>query len=249
MKFASMFAACAVLLSAQVSAETLYSARKGDTLTQVAKRHNLTLPQLLQANPAQQGVGQLEEGLILVIPENEEVVAKEEVVVAPKATAVRIEGTTPESTAQVGTADEEEFVLDRSGDYRRRVSLNSRRGMLLSKVTRTAHRFTGTPYVYGGTSERGIDCSGFTQRVFAVNGIKLPRTADVQYGVGKAVPRGKEEPGDLVFFETYCPGPSHVGIFLGNGQFIHASSSRGVTVSSLSESYYKNRYLGAKRVF
>ncbi len=246
-RFASLIAACAILIGSQsASAETLYSARKGDTLTIVAKRHQLTVPQLVKANPAQEGVAQLEEGVILVIPDNEEAVAKEEVVVAPKATAVRIEG---QPVAQVAMVGEEEFVLDRSGDYRRRPSLNSRRGMLLGKVTKTAHRFTGTPYVFGGTSARGIDCSGFTQRVFAMNGIKLPRTADVQYGVGKAVPRGKEEAGDLVFFETYCPGPSHVGIYLGAGQFIHASSSRGVTVSNLSDSYYKGRYLGAKRVF
>jgi hypothetical protein len=227
-RFASLIATCAILIGSQsASAETLYSARKGDTLTIVAKRHHLTVPQLVKANPAQEGVAQLEEGVILVIPDNEEAVAKEEMVVAPKATAVRIEGQ-PAVQVAVAVADDEEFVLDRSGDYRRRPSLNSRRGMLLGKVTKTAHRFTGTPYVFGGTSERGIDCSGFTQRVFAINGIKLPRTADVQYGVGKAVPRG---------------------IYLGGGQFIHASSSRGVTVSNLSDSYYKGRYLGAKRVF
>lgn len=224
------------------SAETLYSARKGDTLTSVAKRHQLTLDQLVKANPGQSGATQLSEGLILVIPDTEEA-AKEEAS-APKATAIRIEG-----ASTVAMAGEEEFVLDRSGDYRRRPSLNSRRGMLLSGVTRSAHRFIGTPYVFGGTSEGGIDCSGFTMRVFLMNGIRLPRTADVQYGVGSPVAKGKEEAGDLVFFETYCPGPSHVGIYLGAGNFIHASSSRGVTISSLSDSYYKSRYLGAKRVF
>ena len=230
-----------------VSAETLYSARKGDTLTQVAKRHKLTLTQLLKANPAQEGVAALEEGLILVIPDNGEEVVKEEA--APKATAIRIEGQTPAPSATVAMADEDEYVLDRSGEYRRRPSMNSRRGMLLSGVTRSARRFMGTPYVFGGTSDRGIDCSGFTMRVFMMNGIKLPRTADVQYGVGRAVKSGKEEAGDLVFFETYCPGPSHVGIYMGGGNFIHASSSRGVTISNLSDSYYKSRYLGAKRVF
>ncbi|MBT9583628.1 LysM peptidoglycan-binding domain-containing C40 family peptidase [bacterium] len=225
------------------SAETLYSARKGDTLTNVAKRHQLTIDQLVKANPAQSTAGQLAEGLILVIPDGEERATREEAS-APKATAVRIEG-----SAQVAVAGDEEFVLDRSGDYRRRPSLNSRRGMLLNGVTRSAHRFVGTPYVFGGTSEHGIDCSGFTMRVFLMNGIQLPRTADVQYGVGSPVGKGKEESGDLVFFETYCPGPSHVGIYLGGGNFIHASSSRGVTVSNLSDSYYKSRYLGAKRVF
>ena len=244
-KFASLIVLAALVVGLHsASAETLYSARKGDTLTQVAKRHQLTLEQLVKANPAQEGAGALEEGLILVIPDAEEHAAHEDTVAEPKATAVRIEG-----SSQVAMAGEEEFVLDRSGNYRRRPSLNSRHGMLLNGVTRSAHRFMGTPYVFGGTSSRGIDCSGFTQRVFSMNGIKLPRTADVQYGVGSPVAKGKEEPGDLVFFETYCPGPSHVGIYLGGGNFIHASSSRGVTVSNLGDSYFKSRYLGAKRVF
>lgn len=247
---ASFVAACSVgfALLQPASAETLYSARKGDTLTSVAKSHHLTVDQLVKANPAQKGVSALAEGLILVIPDAEERTQPE--VVAPRATAVRIEGKTPVSEGpQVAVADEDEYVLDRNGQYGRRPSLNSRRGRLLRGVTRSAHRFMGTPYVFGGTSASGIDCSGFTMRVFLMNGIKLPRTADVQYGVGSPVARGKEEPGDLVFFETYCPGPSHVGIYLGNGNFIHASSSRGVTISSLSDSYFKSRYLGAKRVF
>lgn len=243
-RFASLVAISAIVLGLQAaSAETLYSARKGDTLTNVAKRHQLTVEQLVKVNPAQSGVSQLAEGLILVIPDGEEHAPREDAA-APKATAVRIEG-----RSQVAVAGDEEFVLDRSGDYRRRPSLNSRHGMMLSGVTRSAHHFLGTPYVFGGTSEHGIDCSGFTQRVFLMNGIKLPRTADVQYGVGSPVGKGKEEAGDLVFFETYCPGPSHVGIYLGGGNFIHASSSRGVTVSNLSDSYFQSRYLGAKRVF
>lgn len=243
-RFASVVAVSALVLGLQAaSAETLYSARKGDTLTTVAKRHQLSVDTLLKANPAQNAASQLAEGLILVIPDGEERAAREDAT-APKATAIRIEGAT-----QVAVAGEDEFVLDRSGDYRRRPSLNSRRGMLLNGVTRSAHRFMGTPYVFGGTSEGGIDCSGFTMRVFMMNGIRLPRTADVQYSVGSPVGKGKEEAGDLVFFETYCPGPSHVGIYLGGGNFIHASSSRGVTVSNLSDSYYRGRYLGAKRVF
>jgi len=243
-RFASLVAVSAVVLGLQAaSAETLYSARKGDTLTNVAKRHQLSVDTLLKANPAQKPSSQLAEGLILVIPDGDEHATREEAV-APKATAIRIEGAT-----QVAVAGEDEFVLDRSGDYRRRPSLNSRRGILLNGVTRSAHRFMGTPYVFGGTSEGGIDCSGFTMRVFMMNGIRLPRTADVQYSVGSPVGKGKEEAGDLVFFETYCPGPSHVGIYLGGGNFIHASSSRGVTIANLSDSYFKNRYLGAKRVF
>ncbi|MBV8689371.1 MAG: C40 family peptidase [Candidatus Eremiobacteraeota bacterium] len=114
-------------------------------------------------------------------------------------------------------------------------------------LTRDALRFIGTPYVFGGTSGYGFDCSGYVQHVFAMAGIYLPRTADAQFYMGSRV-SGQPSIGDLVFFQTYELGPSHVGIYLGGGRFIHASSSRGVMVSSLGESYWASRYIGAKRV-
>jgi cell wall-associated NlpC family hydrolase len=104
----------------------------------------------------------------------------------------------------------------------------------------------GVPYSFGGTSTAGFDCSGFVQHVFALLGISLPRTADAQYDVGRRAVGGPH-PGDLVFFDTYG-GVSHVGIYLGQGKFVHASSSHGVMVSRLSESYWAARYVGAKRL-
>ena len=116
-------------------------------------------------------------------------------------------------------------------------------------VVSDAMNYMGVPYVFGGnTPSSGFDCSGYVRYVFANAGIYLPRTADVQYNCGYAVSTSELAPGDLVFFETYCPGPSHVGIYVGDGNFVHASSSRGVTVSSLSSSYYSAHYLGARRV-
>jgi len=114
-------------------------------------------------------------------------------------------------------------------------------------LTRSALRFLGTPYVFGGTSGAGFDCSGFVQHVFALLGFHLPRTADAQY-YAEARASGGVQPGDLVFFETYESGPSHVGIYIGGGKFVHASSSSGVMVSALSDSYWSARYIGAKRV-
>lgn len=113
-------------------------------------------------------------------------------------------------------------------------------------LTRDALRFLGTPYVFGGTSTSGFDCSGYVQHVFAMLGISIPRTADAQYYAGSHI-KGRMKAGDLVFFQTYEPGPSHVGIYLGNGKFVHASS-HGVMVSNLSDSYWSSRYLGAKRM-
>ena len=122
----------------------------------------------------------------------------------------------------------------------------ARTSKMANALTKSALRFLGVPYSFGGTSSSGFDCSGFVQHVFAMLGIALPRTADAQYDVGhRAV--GGAHPGDLVFFDTYG-GVSHVGIYLGGGKFVHASSSHGVMVSRLSESYWATRYVGAKRL-
>ena len=118
---------------------------------------------------------------------------------------------------------------------------------MAAQLTKSALRFLGVPYVFGGTSTTGFDCSGYTQHVFATLGLTIPRTADAQYYAGSRIVGGMK-PGDLVFFQTYAPGPSHVGIYLGNNNFVHASSSHGVMVSSLSDSYWAARYIGAKRL-
>lgn len=123
----------------------------------------------------------------------------------------------------------------------------SRSATLAMSLTRNALRFLGTPYAFGGTSAGGFDCSGYVQHVFAMLGMRLPRTADAQWAAGHRIRDGVKT-GDLVFFQTYERGPSHVGIYLGHDRFVHSSSSRGVVVSSLHDAYWSARYLGAKRV-
>lgn len=123
----------------------------------------------------------------------------------------------------------------------------ARGAAMASSLTRNALRFLGVPYAMGGTSVRAFDCSGYVQHVFAMTGMHLPRTADAQFYATHRF-AGKPKAGDLVFFQTYEPGPSHVGISLGGDRFVHASSSHGVTVSTLHDSYWSARYLGAKRV-
>ncbi len=121
-----------------------------------------------------------------------------------------------------------------------------------SDIVAFAQQYLGVPYVYGGTGSGGFDCSGFTMHVFSNFGVSLAHGATPQLNSGYEVSMGDLQPGDLVFFfGTYntSSAASHVGIYVGGGQFIHASSSRGVIISSLSESYYASRYLTARRVF
>jgi hypothetical protein len=128
------------------------------------------------------------------------------------------------------------------------VGRNTAREIRRDEIIKMAKSFQGVPYVWGGVSPSGFDCSGFTHYVLLKNGITIPRTASQQYYAGTWVQRKNLLPGDLVFFTTYKPGPSHVGFYLGSNKFIHASSSKGVTISDLSSSYYAQRYIGAKRV-
>lgn len=112
-------------------------------------------------------------------------------------------------------------------------------------VISIAKSYIGTPYVWGGESPGGFDCSGFLQFVFSQKGIMLPRTVAGQWNA--MAPVSKPSVGDIVFFETYKAGPSHAGIYLGNNTFIHAGNN-GVEISDMTISYWQQRYLGARRV-
>lgn len=119
-----------------------------------------------------------------------------------------------------------------------------------SQLVSYAESYMGTPYVWGGTSPSGFDCSGFTKYCYQAFGVNLNRTAAQQLSNGSKVASGDLAIGDLVFFgNTYSSSEAatHVGIYVGNNQFIHAASG-GVKVTSLSDSYYASRYVGARRI-
>ncbi len=112
-----------------------------------------------------------------------------------------------------------------------------------------ADRWIGTPYHRGGDNRAGADCSGFVQQVYLrVARVSLPRVTQEQFRVGFEVGRSELRPGDLVFFETLGKGVSHVGLMVGGDRFAHASSTKGVTYSRLSETYWNRQFLGARRL-
>lgn len=119
-----------------------------------------------------------------------------------------------------------------------------------SQIVAYGEQFLGIPYVWGGNGPRSFDCSGFTKYVMNHFGYDISRTASAQATNGVAVSRSELQPGDLVFFHTFSSYVyiTHVGIYAGNGQFIHASSSKGITYSDMNSSYYSSAYVSARRI-
>lgn len=111
-----------------------------------------------------------------------------------------------------------------------------------------ADRWLGTPYRFGGVSRKGIDCSGLVMQMYKkLFNIRLPRSTSRQARVGTIVSRGQWQPGDLVFFRP-PKRARHVGIYLGGGEFVHTSSSRGVMISHMDENYWRKAYWQARRL-
>ncbi|MCL6458045.1 MAG: C40 family peptidase [Gorillibacterium sp.] len=117
-----------------------------------------------------------------------------------------------------------------------------------TKLESKVDKLIGIDYVYGGATTAGFDCSGFTMYIFDQLGVDLSRSSKDQAKIGKTVAKDDLRAGDLVFFETGGNGISHVGIYLGDGVFVHSASNNGVIKNRLSESYYSKNYVTSRRV-
>jgi cell wall-associated NlpC family hydrolase len=142
------------------------------------------------------------------------------------------------------------FLLSSCAQQHQGRRYSVRRQIEIRSLLEAAEYWLKTPYRYGGNNERGIDCSGLVCAVYReVYGIRLPRSTSSQRRLGSSVRTAYTRPGDLLFFRMKRRGPvDHVGIYLGGNDFIHASSSRGVVISSLRDPYYSGRLVTARRI-
>ena len=143
----------------------------------------------------------------------------------------------------------DEYYIVSPEDYAATRSRKHGANYLRDEILRTAKRFIGVPYRWGGSSaDAGFDCSGLTMTVYRLNGLNLPRVSKEQFKTGTPIPRSQLLRGDLVFFATSGGRRvSHVGIYAGNGKFIHAPrKGKRIRAESLSKAYFRSRYLGAR---
>jgi len=130
-----------------------------------------------------------------------------------------------------------------------RPSTNESSGRVRTQVVNTALDMIGTPYRYGGNTPSGFDCSGLVHYAYRAAGISVPRTTGDQLDTARGIALPQARPGDLLFFKMTSK-PDHVGIFIGNGQFVHApSSGKQVGVAMLSDPFWNQSFVGARRLY
>ncbi|MEN6370775.1 MAG: C40 family peptidase [Armatimonadota bacterium] len=182
----------------------------------------------------------------------------------PKTTSAEVnsntdtDGETPELVVELGIPDKSKESVPKPAATKPAVKKSSAststsidkeiaQANRFSRLTREALSCRGLPYIWGGGSRTGFDCSGFTQYLYQKRGIKLPHSAKLQFKMGIPVNKSDLKECDLVFFNTRGP-ITHVGMYIGDGKFIHAANPRrGVVINSLDDAYYTRCYAGARR--
>ncbi|MBI5073956.1 MAG: LysM peptidoglycan-binding domain-containing protein [Nitrospirae bacterium] len=205
-----------------LSGPKTYTVRKGDNLWQIAKKFDMDSDDLMEIN--EMSSPDLKVGQKLFLEEKPEVVNVDQKYIVMARNIEEELKRVPESP---------EFAEKTSPD----------------KLVTFAKKLLNIPYKFGGNTILGIDCSSYVKKVYGLMGVNLPRTAREQFKEGEEIEKEELSVGDLVFFRTYASFPSHVGIYLGNNLFIHASSrGKKVTIDNLETPYYVKRFIGAKRL-
>jgi len=207
--------------------------KKGETLSKIASIYNTSVNEIKKFNKLQNNKLNIGQKLIVKAPEKtqENLSTKKDEKIPVLATA----------KVDINNKIEEIDSLKQNEDLSQ-LSMTDRLILFAKKMLHL-------PYRFGGNSFSGLDCSFFVKKVYSMVGVNLPRSAREQFTVGIPVSKSELQPGDLVFFKTYARFPSHVGIYIGDNLFIHASSrSKKITIDSLEAPYYISRFIGAKRI-
>lgn len=223
----------------------LHQVRSGETFWRISKKYDIPVTHLRQANG--QRDNKLMPGQILILPR------------AQKKATVASFGSRSSMTSRAGQRPRPVVTVEGWTEVRlpdnRHAWVRSESLVMgfwkpqePNTLIELARKFETVPYLWGGTDPNGFDCSGYVQEVFRLAGYRIPRLADVQYHSLVKVKSDELRMGDLVFFNTDGSGVSHVGIYVQNGQFLHASSSKGVVESGLEETYYRKRFVGGARI-
>jgi peptidoglycan DL-endopeptidase LytE len=266
--FSSALVCTLLLLWYQPAAATVtYKIKKGDTLEKIGKKYSISINELKKLNNIK-NVRALKIGAILIIdPEPRSYTVAEGDTTETIASRFKvnpyvllaINGLDGDEAPAAGTKLFVESPLPRTEATRRiQEDISARLEKKLSedselslpkRLLAAAELMMNVPYKFGGTTFAGIDCSAYVQKVFSFVDILIPRSAREQFKVGQPVAKSSLAEGDLVFFRTYARFPSHVGIYLGDNLFIHASAkTRSVSIENLSLPYYAKRYIGARRM-
>lgn len=256
-------------VTVNVADKKYYSVKKGDTLASISKKHSIALNDLMAMNNLKRSsrlsIGQ---NIALKKTEPRTYTAKEGDTLSSIATELNLSVDTLEDINQIDDSEDliagqkillEPWESDTDAPasqekiaYDIKVLAESPELDTKSLKERSilfAEKMLNIPYRFGGSTLMGIDCSAYVQKVFSFLDMPLPRTAREQFHLGEAVKKDELSVGDLVFFRTYASFPSHVGIYLGNNMFIHASSGeRKVSIARLNAPYFARRYIGAKRL-
>lgn len=204
-----------------------YKVKKGDTLLRIAKKFSVSVKELKTLNNLKSS--RLKRGQVLLLEQQPAEIEAD--------TSVHQDSTLTKNTKD---AEKIKEIIN---------APEPQRSKLKEFLVFVAQQTLGIPYRFGSNTFKRTDCSGYVQNVFSLLGINLPRSAREQFHIGEAVDKKDLSMGDLVFFKTYASFPSHVGIYLGNNLFIHASTfGRKVTIDSLTMPYFVKRFIGAKRL-